>query len=138
VPLCHAKRAKTVEPTALDRYIQEAMASPSPGSTASAGSLWKAGALFGDLAGDVRAGQVNDLVTILVYERASAVAKGATNTPASRTRSTRNGLSGSIPATGAWRIWPVLPGNPASGAGQHQPGDHLNDHALRSRDPRVA
>ena len=81
VPLCHAKRAKTVEPTALDRYIREAMASArSPNVTASAGSLWGAGALLCDLAGDLRAGQVNDLVTILVYERASAVAKGATNT----------------------------------------------------------
>jgi len=103
VPLCHAKRAKTVEPTALDRYIQEAMASAGPpGSTASAGSLWKAGALFGDLAGDVRAGQVNDLVTILVYERASAVARGATNTARkSDAKYSVSALAGPIPATGA-------------------------------------
>jgi flagellar L-ring protein precursor FlgH len=58
--------------------------------------------LFGDLAGDVRAGQVNDLVTILVYERASAVAKGATNTARkSDAKYSVSALAGPVPVTGA-------------------------------------
>ncbi len=42
------------------------------------GALWHPGAALADGVRDVKAGQVDDLVTILVSERASAVAKGTT------------------------------------------------------------
>ena len=103
VPQCHAKRVKTVEPTPLDRYIKEALASGGARKSAvSGGSLWMAGAPLSDMAGDVKAGQVNDLVTILVSERASAVAKGITNT--ARKSDLKNSVTaalGVLPAGGA-------------------------------------
>ena len=46
---------------------------------ASAGSLFKPGIGIADSARDLRAGQVNDIVTILVSESLSAVASGTTN-----------------------------------------------------------
>lgn len=48
--------------------------------SASAGSLYRPDGRLADVARDLRAGQVNDIVTIVVSERASAVAKGVTNT----------------------------------------------------------
>ncbi len=42
------------------------------------GSLYTASGRFGDMAGDFRASQVNDIVTIVVSDQASAVSRGAT------------------------------------------------------------
>jgi flagellar L-ring protein precursor FlgH len=65
----------------LDQYIEEAAAGTAVRSTpASPGSVWSSSARLSDAAQDVRASQVDDLVTILVVERASAVAKGTTKT----------------------------------------------------------
>jgi flagellar L-ring protein precursor FlgH len=61
--------------SAIDRLIREsqtANGAPSAGK----GSLWTPGAPMTDLAADLRARRVNDLVTIVVFDRASAVAKG--------------------------------------------------------------
>jgi flagellar basal body L-ring protein FlgH len=46
----------------------------------SAGSLFSSASRLTDLGSDVRAAQVDDLVTIVVNESASAVATGATQT----------------------------------------------------------
>ncbi len=40
--------------------------------------MYRASGRFSDLARDLRASQVNDLVTIVVYDKASALAKGGT------------------------------------------------------------
>ncbi len=63
----------------LDRLILEAEAGAKPKSL-SPGSLYDPGGRFGDLARDQRAFQVNDIVTIVVADRASAVSKGTTST----------------------------------------------------------
>lgn len=47
---------------------------------ASAGSLYAPGSGLADAARDLRAGQMNDIVTIIVSESLTAVASGATNT----------------------------------------------------------
>ena len=75
-----AKKAKkTSEPGALDRYIQEALAHPSsPPAQPSPGSLWSPASRLVELGSDVRASQVDALITIVVVESASAVAQGAT------------------------------------------------------------
>jgi flagellar L-ring protein precursor FlgH len=75
------RKKKMPEPSPLDRYVAEAVVPPS-GQTAVAtsGSLWTPGALLGDVARDLKASQVNDLVTVVVAERASAVSSGATKT----------------------------------------------------------
>jgi flagellar L-ring protein precursor FlgH len=65
--------------SALDSYIEQANSRASQAAGAAApGSVWSGSARLSDLARDVRASQVDDLVTILVVERASAVAKGTT------------------------------------------------------------
>jgi flagellar L-ring protein FlgH len=58
----------------------------------SAGSLYRAGAGFADLARDVKASAVGDLVTVLVSDRASALAKGTSNT--SRKSSASSSIKG--------------------------------------------
>ena len=74
------KTKKPAEPSALDKYLQEALKQPTAPVQPSAGSLWSPASRLTDLGSDVRAAQVDDLVTIVVNESASAVATGATQT----------------------------------------------------------
>ena len=87
------KTKKPEPPSALDRYIQEAIEQPASLVTggASAGSLWSPSAPLGDVARDLRASQIDDLVTILVSERASAAASG--NTKSSRQSGVKAGIT---------------------------------------------
>ncbi len=74
------KLKKDPQPSPIDIYIEEATrhaTSVNPGAT---GSLWSPEARFSDLAVDLRANRVNDIVTVLVVESASAVSTGATKT----------------------------------------------------------
>jgi flagellar L-ring protein precursor FlgH len=85
----------------LDRYIREA-AGRDAAPAAGPGSLYSASGLFGDLARDFRASQVNDVVTIVVSDRASALARGATNTNrSSSARASIGALAGPLRAGGA-------------------------------------
>ena len=75
------KSKKPQEPSALDKYIQEALSHGTPSvDQPSAGSLWSPASRLTDLGSDLRAVQVNDLVTVLVDEQASAVVSGDVNT----------------------------------------------------------
>lgn len=98
-----AKKEKQPEPSRLDRYIQEALDRGAAGAAkASAGSIWSPAAPLIDLGSDVRARQVDDLVTILVAERASAVSKGTTKTARqSQVKSSIGALAGLNQASGA-------------------------------------
>ncbi|HPQ16928.1 MAG TPA: flagellar basal body L-ring protein FlgH, partial [Bryobacteraceae bacterium] len=73
-----ADKDKTLSP--LDQYVQQAVANAerAAGRESAPGSIWQPGALLGNLASDPKASQVDDLVTIIVTERASAIAKGTT------------------------------------------------------------
>jgi flagellar L-ring protein precursor FlgH len=97
------KPKKPQEPSALDKYIQEAMSHASPVSIQpSAGSLWTASSRLTDLGSDLRAVQVNDLVTVLVSEQASAVVTGNTKTSrVSSVNASITSLLGPKSATGA-------------------------------------
>lgn len=81
-PAVHAGKKKlfAAEPSPLDQYLeaahQHAMAAPG----GIAGSLYIPGAQFEYLAADLRAGRVDDIVTIVVSEQASAVATGTVKT----------------------------------------------------------
>ncbi|HUI56505.1 MAG TPA: flagellar basal body L-ring protein FlgH [Bryobacteraceae bacterium] len=79
-PAHASKKKKAPEPSALDRYLQEALKQPPPPAQPSPGSIWSPASRLTDLGSDVRAVQVDDLVTIVVTEQASAVATGATKT----------------------------------------------------------
>ena len=103
VPALPAKKPKkAVEPSALDKYLQEALKQNAPPVQPSAGSLWSPASRLTDVASDVRAVQVDDLVTIVVSEQASAVATGATKTArASAAQSQISALAGKKSATSA-------------------------------------
>jgi flagellar L-ring protein precursor FlgH len=94
-----AGKEKAPKESPLDEYIAEAnnRARTLDQSRSSPGSLWNPGSRFGDLARDLRAAQVDDLVTIVVSERASATAKGATNS--ARKSATKNSLTSILGAT---------------------------------------
>jgi flagellar L-ring protein precursor FlgH len=83
VPACAltaAKKPKPAAPSPVEVYAAEAAARGHREEAAAAGSIWQPGALLGDLARDLRASKVDDLVTIVVAESASAVSKGSTKT----------------------------------------------------------
>ncbi len=100
---CYAanKKKKPPEPSALDKYLQEALKQQVVPAQPSAGSLWSPAARLTDVGSDVRAAQVDDLVTIVVNEQASAVANGATQTSrASSAVSSVTALAGPKSPTG--------------------------------------
>jgi len=76
------KNPKPDETSQLDRYVGEAMTRQAPTllNGGSPGSLWSSSALLSDLARDLRASRVDDLVTIQVTERADASSTGDTKT----------------------------------------------------------
>ena len=78
IPCSARLRKKEKEPTPLDRYIAEAESRSSTATppTTSPGSLWSDNARLGDLSLDIRARRIDDLVTIIVSDRASAISKG--------------------------------------------------------------
>lgn len=95
------KEKKSPEPSALDKYLQEALKQTAAPVQPSPGSLWSPSARLTDIASDVRAAQVDDLVTIVVNEQASAVANGATETSrAANAQSSITALGGIKSPTG--------------------------------------
>jgi flagellar L-ring protein precursor FlgH len=102
--LAAAKKKKVVVPQApLDRYIAEADARSAESAATTPGSIWVAGSRLADAARDVRASQVDDVLTIVVAEQASAVTTG--NTKTARTSSTKNSVSalgGVTKVAGPW------------------------------------
>ncbi len=72
---------KQPEPSMLDKYLKSAAANPVDDNvTGGPGSIWSPSARLADLAPDVRASQVNDVVTILVTETINAAATGSSVT----------------------------------------------------------
>jgi len=102
-PKSHKKEQPKAQ-SALDQYIQQASQPDVPDTeSATTGSLWTPAAWFSDLAADQRARRVDDIVTILVEESASAVSSGATQT--ARKSSAQNSitaLAGLTKPTGPW------------------------------------
>ena len=85
----------------LDRYVAEARARSAEAAPATPGAIWQPGSRLADSARDVRASQVDDVLTIVVAEQASAVTSGSTKTQ--RNSSTKNSvaaLAGITRATG--------------------------------------
>jgi flagellar L-ring protein precursor FlgH len=85
----------------LDRYVVESEARRGEAFATTPGSIWIAGSRLADGARDVRASQMDDMLTIVVAEQASAVTSGSTKT--GRTSSVKNtiaALAGITKATG--------------------------------------
>lgn len=97
-----ASAADKVAPSALDRYIEEATQRGML-SQSGPGSLYVAGARLSDMGRDLRAVQIDDLVTVVVSDRASAVAKGTTTSSRkSSVDSSIGKLAGPLRAAGPW------------------------------------
>ena len=108
------KKGKTPELSPLDRYIQEAMrgsaASAAPAS--SPGSIWTTSSRLSDLGRDLRSTQVDDLVTVVVAEHASAASTGVTKTQRqSKTTNSIVALAGVTRTTGPWANLANVTGN---------------------------
>jgi len=101
-------QTKPQEPSPLDRYVQQATAVSAGAGAPTPGSAWFPGSRLADAARDVRASQVDDIVTILVVDNASAVVSGVTKT--SRQSSTANSVSALAGVTRAAGPWANLTG----------------------------
>jgi flagellar L-ring protein FlgH len=75
-PLSAEKKPKP--PSPLDIYIAEAEARALEGAPLASGSLFTGRSAYADLASDPRATRVDDIVTIVIADRASAVSRGST------------------------------------------------------------
>ncbi|MDE3195150.1 MAG: flagellar basal body L-ring protein FlgH [Acidobacteriota bacterium] len=95
--------AKPQEPSGLDRYISEASSEIDREAAETApGAIWSPASRLNDLGRDLRASQINDVVTILVSENVNAVAGGASTTErASSAQSNVTSLAGKTSAAGA-------------------------------------
>ncbi|MBL8217360.1 MAG: flagellar basal body L-ring protein FlgH [Bryobacterales bacterium] len=94
------ERRRGMELSPLDEYVRAASTRPGDLAGASPGSLFAPGAALADLARDPRAYRLDDIVTIVVSDRASAIARGVTNT--SRKSNSSSGISalaGALAAT---------------------------------------
>jgi len=74
------KKPPQPPPTPLDKYVSEAEARSAVAPPATPGSIWQPGSRLADAARDIRASQVDDILTIVVAEQASAVSTGTTKT----------------------------------------------------------
>jgi flagellar L-ring protein FlgH len=104
LPLIGADRKKSTKQkteTPLDVYVKQATARSAEVAPATPGSIWAAGSRLADAARDVRASQVDDVLTVVVAEQASAVSTGTTKTSrASSTKNSINALGGVTSANG--------------------------------------
>jgi flagellar L-ring protein precursor FlgH len=95
------KLKKPTELSPLDKYLKSASASPVE-ENAAPGAIWSPSSRLDDLARDLRASRVDDVVTIVVLETINAAATGASTTErASSANASITALAGPKSATGA-------------------------------------
>ena len=96
----HAEQA----PSAVEQYVTSANRNnTSPEAAHAAGSIWSPSARFANLGMDLKASRVDDMVTIVVTEKASAVATGDVKTSrASSAQSSVTAAGGVTRAVGPW------------------------------------
>jgi flagellar L-ring protein precursor FlgH len=105
------KKPAAAAPSPLDRYVADAR-SRTADAPAAPGGIWVPGSRLADGARDLRASQIDDTITILVVENASAVASGTTKTArASSTQNSVSALAGITKAAGPWANLAGLSGN---------------------------
>jgi len=91
-------------PSPLKQYVKEANQNNSAIQAArSPGAIWSPNAIYQNLGFDLRASRVDDMVTIVVNENASAVATGNVKTQRTSTaQSSITAAGGLTKATGPW------------------------------------
>lgn len=99
--LAAKKKPAGPPPSPLDRFVVDARARSLEAPAPPPGGIWAPGSRLADAARDMKASQIDDLITVLVVESASAVAKGTTKTArASSTKNTVGALAGITKAAG--------------------------------------
>jgi flagellar L-ring protein precursor FlgH len=96
-------KKKPVEPTLLEQYIRSATASDkdTPGEIAP-GAIWSPSSRLTDLGRDLRASQIDDVVTILVTESVNSVASGGSSSQrTSSANASVSSLAGKTSVAGA-------------------------------------
>lgn len=94
------KKQEQAAKSALDQYVEQAHRRAALAST-NPGSLLASPSPLADMAADLRARSVDDIVTIVVNEQASAVATGATKTARNTSaNSAITSAAGVLPSTG--------------------------------------
>jgi flagellar L-ring protein precursor FlgH len=98
-----AKKKKEPEPSLLDQYIRAASEHKvAEMDNTSPGSAWSPAARLTDLGRDLRASQVDDVLTVIVDENVNAVASGASSSArASSANASINALAGKKSPGGA-------------------------------------
>lgn len=98
------KKSGEETPSPLKQYVKEANQNNSAVQAARApGAIWSPNAMYQNLGFDLRASRVDDMVTIVVNENASAVATG--NVKTQRTSGVQSAITaagGLTKATGPW------------------------------------
>lgn len=95
------KEPKPPTLTPLDEYVKAAEQRVEEAEPRRAGSLWSPGAMLGDLPSDLRARRVDDIVTVIIVDRASAIARGTTKSARSASASASvSALGGTFDPTG--------------------------------------
>jgi flagellar L-ring protein precursor FlgH len=106
------KKVSSAAPSPLDRYVADARARTAYAPVAAPGGIWVPGSRLADAARDLRASQIDDMITILVVENASAVASGTTKTGrSSSTANSVSALAGLTKAAGPWANLAGVTGN---------------------------
>jgi flagellar L-ring protein precursor FlgH len=101
--LAAKKKAVTPPQSPLDHFVTDARARSAAAPAATPGGIWVPGSRLADAARDLKASQIDDMITILVVETASAVAKGTTKTArTSSAKSSVSALAGVTKAAGPW------------------------------------
>ncbi len=102
IPVIQAKKKpKDATNSALDAYVKDSTQRDAVQEGDFPGSIWSPSSRLADLGRDVRANKVDDLVTIVVAENASAVSTGQTKTSrASSANSSITSVLGPQKATG--------------------------------------
>ena len=107
LPLAASRKKEKAPPppSALDTYVNQAMGryAGSAAGENDPGSLWSATGRLQDVTRDPKATQVDDIVTVLVSESASAVSTGTTKTArTSKAQNSITALAGLTKASGPW------------------------------------
>jgi len=96
------KKSKVPEPSLLDQYVKSASVGAEKDIAGTPGSIWTPNSRLTDLGRDLRASQVDDVLTIVVSESVNAVATGASTTErASSANASVTALAGKKSAGGA-------------------------------------
>ena len=109
------KKPEADTPSPLKQYITEATKNNSASQAARApGAIWSSSAVYTNLGMDLKAKSVDDLVTIVVTEKASAVATGDVKTQRQSTDTTWTSRGAALDFRGAGgsRSWELIQAMP--------------------------